>query len=154
MNNAWHNLKCSFLCIATHSIYTKIAAILKNSRTQISTNGCIPRQLAISVIVWLQMVNSIWLNTLRPIRSRRHFADDSFRYICLNENIWISIKISLKFIAKGPIDNIPALVQIMAWCRPGDKPLSEPMVVSLLTHTCVTRPQWVKRCYCGCWVLS
>ena len=39
---------------------------------------------------------------------------------------------------------IPALVQIMAWRRPGDKPLSEPMMVSLLTHICVTRPQWVK----------
>ena len=36
-----------------------------------------------------------------------------------------------------------ALVQIMAWRRPGDKPLSEPMMVSLLTHICVTRPQWV-----------
>ena len=31
----------------------------------------------------------------------------------------------------------------MAWRRPGDKPLSEPMLVSLLTHICVTRPQWV-----------
>ena len=37
------------------------------------------------------------------------------------------------------------LVQIMAWRRPGDKPLSEPMMVSLPTHVCVTRPQWVKR---------
>ena len=42
------------------------------------------------------------------------------------------------------INNNPALVQIMAWRRPGDKPLSEPMMVSLLTHICVTRPQWVK----------
>ena len=32
----------------------------------------------------------------------------------------------------------------MAWRRPGDKLLSEPMMVSLLTHICVTRPQWVK----------
>ena len=32
----------------------------------------------------------------------------------------------------------------MAWRRPGDKPLSEPMMVSLLTHICVTRPQRVK----------
>ena len=32
----------------------------------------------------------------------------------------------------------------MPWCRPGDKPLSEPTVVTLLTHICVTRPQWVK----------
>ena len=40
--------------------------------------------------------------------------------------------------------NIPALVLIMARRRPGDKPLSEPMVVGLLTHICATRPQWVK----------
>ena len=46
--------------------------------------------------------------------------------------------------AKGPINSIPAMVQIMAWRRPGDKPLSEPMVVSLATHICVARPQWVK----------
>ena len=46
-------------------------------------------------------------------------------------------------VPKGPIDNIPALVQIMAWRRPGDKPLSEPMMARLLTHICVTRPQWV-----------
>ena len=32
----------------------------------------------------------------------------------------------------------------MAWRRSGDKPLSEPMVVKLPTHICVTRPQWVK----------
>ena len=32
------------------------------------------------------------------------------------------------------------------WFRewPGDKPFSEPIMVSLLTHICVTRPQWVK----------
>ena len=52
----------------------------------------------------------------------------------MNENVWISIKISLKFVPRGPISNIPALVQMMAWRRPGDKPLSEPVMVSLLTH--------------------
>ena len=54
-----------------------------------------------------------------------------------------SIKISLKSVPEGPINNIPVLVQLMAWRRPGDKPLSEPMMVKLLTHMCVTRPQWV-----------
>ena len=54
------------------------------------------------------------------------------------------LKISLKFVPQGPINNIPALVQIMAWRRPGDKPLSGPMMVKLPTHICVTRPQWVK----------
>ena len=37
----------------------------------------------------------------------------------------------------------------MAWCRPGDKPLSESMMVRLLTHICVTRPQWVKPSLCS-----
>ena len=50
-----------------------------------------------------------------------------------------SDKISLKFVPKGPINNIPAFVQIMAWCRPGDKPLSEPMMVALPMHICVTQ---------------
>ena len=54
------------------------------------------------------------------------FAYDIFKCIFLNENVWVSIKISLKFVPKGPINNIPALVHIMAWRRPGDKPSSEP----------------------------
>ena len=83
------------------------------------------------------------INTLRPIQNGRHFADDIFKCISLNENVWISIEISLKFVCKGSINNIPALVQIMAWRRPGDKPLSGPMMVRLPTHICVTRPQWV-----------
>ena len=74
----------------------------------------------------------------------RHFPDDIFTRIFFNENVWISIKISLKFVPKGPINNIPSLVQIMAWRRPGDKPLFEPMMVRWPTHIWVTRPQWVK----------
>ena len=84
------------------------------------------------------------VNTLRPRQNGRHFPDDIFKCIFLNENVWISLKISMKFVPKGEIDHIPSLVQIMAWRRPGDKPLSEAMMVSLLTHVCVTRPQWVK----------
>ena len=67
-------------------------------------------------------------NTLRPRQHCRNFADDIFKGIFLNENVWILIKISLKFVPKGPINNIPALVQMMAWRRIGDKPLSEPKV--------------------------
>ena len=74
-----------------------------------------------------------------------HFTDDTFKHIFFNENIRILIKISLKFVHKGPVNNIPSLVQIMAWRRPGGKPLSEPMMVSLLKHMYVTQPQWVNR---------
>ena len=83
------------------------------------------------------------VNTLRPRQNGRRFADDIFKCIFLNENIWIQIKISLKFVPKGKIDKIQPLVQIMAWRRPGDKPLSQPMMVSLPTHICGIQPQWV-----------
>ena len=59
----------------------------------------------------------IGLNTLRPRKNGCHFPDEIFKCSFLNENVWISIKISLKFVPKVPIDNIPALVQIMAWRR-------------------------------------
>ena len=85
-----------------------------------------------------------WLvNSLRPKQNGRRFADDIFKWIFMNENVRILIKISLKFVPKGPINSNPALVQIMAWRHPGDKPLSEPMMVSLPTHICIARPQWV-----------
>ena len=82
-------------------------------------------------------------NALRLRQNGRHFAD-IFKWIFLNENIWILIKISLNFVPKGRINNIPALVLIMAWRWWGDQPLSEPMMVSLLTHICITWPEWVK----------
>ena len=56
------------------------------------------------------------LNTLRPKQNGCHFADDTFKRILLNENV--PIKTSMKFVPKGPINNIPALIQIMAWHRP------------------------------------
>ena len=92
---------------------------------------------------WLRH-REIYVNTLRPRQNGRHFSDDTFERIFLNENARILFKISLKLVPKGPINNIPALVQIMAWRRPGDKPLSEPMITRLPTHICVTRHQWVK----------
>ena len=55
-------------------------------------------------------------------------TDDIFKCIFLNENDRISIKISLEFVLRGPIDKKPALVQVMAWHRIGDEPLPEPMM--------------------------
>ena len=78
-----------------------------------------------------KMVGEIWqsltaiLNTLRPRQNGHHFPDDILK---CNENVWISHKISLNFVSKVQINNIPALIHIMAWPRPGDKPLSEPMM--------------------------
>ena len=76
-----------------------------------------------------------WVNILRPEENGHHFPDDIFKYIFLNENVWILIKISLYFVSNGSINNIQALVQIMAWCQPGDKPLSEPMMAAYMRHS-------------------
>ena len=86
----------------------------------------------------------VYINSLRPRQNGRLFADDTFKCIFLNENIRILTKNSLKFVPKGLINNIQALVLIMAWRRPGDKPLSEPMLVKSVTHIYVTRPQYVE----------
>ena len=58
-----------------------------------------------------------------------NLADDIFECIFLNENDRIPIQISLKFVPRNPIDNKPALVQVMAWHWTGNKPLSEPMLI-------------------------
>ena len=55
-------------------------------------------------------------------------ADDIFKYIFLNENDRIPIEISVKFVPRSPIDNKPALVQVMAWCWTDNKSLPEPML--------------------------
>ena len=85
------------------------------------------------------------INTWRLRQNGRHFPYDILKWIFLNENVWSSIKISLKLVPNGSINNIPVLVLIMAWRQPGDKPLSEPMMVRLLRHICITRPQWVNQ---------
>ena len=82
----------------------------------------------------------ILINTLRPRQNSRHFTDDIFKWVFLNGNVLIFHWI---FIPKGQINNIPTLVQIVAWCRPGDRPLSEPMMISLQPLICITGPQWV-----------
>ena len=64
-----------------------------------------------SLIKWQQFL----FNTLGPRQNGRHLVDDLFKCIFVNENVLIWIKISLKFVPKVTINNIPALVKIMAW---------------------------------------
>ena len=149
----WINTSCEFImndCITTtKQNTTKPCAYFLGYTVYVSVNWIIIGSDNGLLSVWRQVitwtnVEYLSINTLTLRQNGRRFPDDTFKCIFLNENARISIKISLKFVPKGPINNIPALVQIMAWRRPGDKPLSEPMMVSLLTHICVTRPQWVR----------
>ena len=82
------------------------------------------------------------LNSSPPGQNGRHLPDDVLKCIFMNGKVCMLIPISLKFVRKSPINNIPALVQVMAWHWSGDKPLSEPMLKcwpSSLTHVYSTR---------------
>ena len=81
------------------------------------------------VMSWCLFSTRPLFNTFRPRQNGRHFPDDIFICIFLTENVIILIEISLKFVPKGSINNIPTLFQIMAWRQQGDKPLSEPMMI-------------------------
>ena len=94
----------------------------------------------ISRLRWI-MVYVPSVNPLRPRQNGRHFPGDIFKCILLNEIKWISIKIWPKFVPKGLINNILALIHTVDWHRQGDKPLSEPVMISFRTHICVTRPR-------------
>ena len=127
----WYSLEFVVEMFQSNFIWNKFPYVLISSIFQNS--------FSCHFICWDQ-----WVNTLRPRQNGHHFTDDTFQCICLNENVRIFIKTSLKFVPKCRINNIPALVQIMAWHHPGDKPLSEPSMARLPVHICVTRPQWVK----------
>ena len=107
-------------------IYDQYCATMSHFR------GC--RARASYTLVTAGIDNSIYdkatsakytFNTLRPRQNRHYFADDMFKWIFLNENVWKPIKISLKFVPSDSINNIPTLVQIMAWGQSGEKPLSD-----------------------------
>ena len=72
------------------------------------------------------------VNILRLRQNGCHFPDNIFKWIFVNGNAWILIKISLKFVPSDPLNNILALVEILAWCQPDDKPLFEPMMTYVI----------------------
>ena len=88
-----------------------------------SGSGLVPlRGQAITSII-----NSSHLDKMTAI-----LADDISKCIFLNENDGIPIQISLKFVPSSPIDKNPALVQVMAWRRTGDRPLPESMMAQFI----------------------
>ena len=72
------------------------------------------------------MTEFTWL--ISPWKNGRHFTDDIFKWIFMNEMVFSLIQISQKFVPNSPIDNKPSLVQVMAWHRTGDKPFHEAML--------------------------
>ena len=116
----------------------------RTSRSSLSTiwvSG--PRKTAFIQSFLMMLIDFWWfVNTVRPRQNGRHFADDTLQRIFLNEVEHMLISLNIKFVPEVRINNIPALVQIMAWCR-SVEPLSEPMMASLQTHIFATRTPWV-----------
>ena len=102
-----------------------------------STNDVLSLQACTDDNVNVQCTALQELNALRPKQNDHRFPDDIFKCILLNEMCCILMKNSLKFVSKCPI------YDMMAWRRWGDKPSSEPTLTILLTHICITRPQWL-----------
>ena len=78
---------------------------------------------------FLKQSHEYIINWSPPRQNGCNFTNDIFKCILLNEIFFIFIRISLKFVRKGPINNIQALVQIIACHPPGAKPFSEPMLI-------------------------
>ena len=87
------------------------------------------------------------INTLRQKQNECHFADDIFKCIFFNENDWISLRFHLSLFLRVHLTIFQHWFRYNGLAPWGDKPLSEPMMVSLPTHICVTWPQWVKECH-------
>ena len=133
-----------YRCSCKHIIFTDVSPKWFYWKW-VNPGSKIARYLLATVLT-LKMIADVIFNTLRRRQNGHHFPDDIFKWIFLNENVWISINTSLMFAPRCPIKNIQTFqhsnIQVMAWRRPGNKPLSEPMMVRLPTHTCVTRSQW------------
>ena len=86
--------------------YRQDKGMVGNINKKVCSNSLIHIPNEQSVLVCINF------NTLRPRQNGCYFPDDIFKCIFLNENVWISIQISLKFVPEGPVNNIPALVQI------------------------------------------
>ena len=124
-------------------IWSVLTKVFQFKILPISVQGCSRLPQSCFVSYWYQyccfmMGLQVMINTLRPRQNDHHFVADIFKCIFFNGILRILISMSLEFLTKGPIYNIPA------WRRPGHKPSSEPMVVSLLTHKCISRPQSVR----------
>ena len=100
----------------------------RHDETAVEDGTLVPNYMPrnMDFVVHALIAVNLWVNSSLPGQNGRHFADDILTCIFMNEKGCISIRISFQFVPKGPIDNMSALVQVMAWRRTGDKPLPDP----------------------------
>ena len=123
LSSDWYTWHDSFAVMMCAKFGSDLMAIIYNRTIGFFLQIWIVNK--ISSMKWTPGTLSI--NVLRPMQNGCLFTD-ILKCIFLNENAWILIKISSKFVPNCLINSIPALVQIMAWHWPGDKPSSEPLL--------------------------
>ena len=97
--------------------------------------GCHQISLQVTDTLCIPVIILCLLTHLPPGENGRHFPDDIFKCIFMNVKVCIRIRISLKFVPKGTIDNILALVQIMAWRRSVNK-RQNPWIIWCVSSWC------------------
>ena len=122
-------LMFSFICAWTNGwVNNRVAGDLRRHLTHycvtVMWHFCFSVYWMLSVLLLLGILNHAF-NSSPSGQNGHHFADDDFKCILVKEKFCTWTTISLKFVPKGTIDNIPAFVKVMAWCRTGNKPLSE-----------------------------
>ena len=137
---------CSFLLVLLEAHIFLYKHILELKVKTKRSHGCFKKKF----IMWLNWFLTHWLVLVNIHTSTFHtqavtivgcdltqwglnkmadiFADGTFNGIFLKAICYDLIQISLKFVPKDPIDHKSSLVQVMAWCRTGNKPLHEPMM--------------------------
>ena len=77
------------ICTEIHDLYNH-----NNFLYHLNSSWCVcTKNKSVYIFLWTKLYWDI--NTLKPRKNGRHFADDIFKCIFLNENVWIPIKISL-----------------------------------------------------------
>ena len=133
--NAWANNRDAGDMRCNRAHYDVIVMII---RVFVTLKPKIPCMMLASTM-------SAIFNTLRSKQNGRHFAGDISLFMFLYENCCIWIKMSLKIVTKILFNNMPALLQIIAWHqrRLAGLYLNQ-WWRSLPMHLCVTWPQWVR----------
>ena len=109
---------CKVYCnnISLYQIYTEHQVCIPKKRIFFTCCHWPSNVLPVNIKTWPSLCQQISsdiiapnrFNTLRPRQKARHFADDILKCIFLNENAQILLKISLKFVPRFQINNIPA----------------------------------------------
>ena len=89
---------------------------------------------------WIIRILTHWGWDKRAAILQTTFSN-SFSWMKIYE---ISSRFCWNLFLRVPLKIFKKLVEMIACCQPGNKPLSEPKIVKLQMHRCIMRTQWLK----------